>query len=138
VRASWPRSITDPGALFMAVCCIESKAKSGQPPDMLDLSFDFRISAADRQELTKLADAIGVSAADVVRLGIRRMAAEHLPAKPSAPTVAPSLQAMDLPALLVLRDTLGRQTSPEASCKHAEVNQEIIKRQMAAQRRVPE
>jgi hypothetical protein len=53
---------------------------------MLDSAFEFRISAAGRKELTALAATIAVSAADVIRLGIRRVAAEHMPVgKPTSP-----------------------------------------------------
>ena len=43
---------------------------------------------------------------------------------------------MSLPELLKLRDELAVKTTPEASREHAEVNTEVIKRQMFAQRSV--
>jgi hypothetical protein len=46
-------------------------------------------------------------------------------------TAAPSaIATMDLPALLALRDELALQNSPEASRQYAEVNQQIIIREM--------
>jgi hypothetical protein len=103
---------------------------------MLDTTFEFRISAAGRQELAALAATLGVSAADVIRLGIRRVAAEHMPvARPPvapAPVTAPQFEAMDTTTLLALRDVLARQNTPEASRSYTEVNTEIIKRDMAA------
>lgn len=108
---------------------------------MLDSTFEFRLSAAGRQELAALADAVGVSQADVVRISLRRMAAEHLrkakrDAAPAMPAVMPasptSLATMSLPELLALRDELAlqRSPSPEASRQYDEVNQQIIIREM--------
>jgi len=79
---------------------------------MLDSTFEFRLSAAGRQELAALADAVGVSQADVVRISLRRMAAEHLR---KAKRDALALQ---------------RSPSPEASRQYDEVNQQIIIREM--------
>jgi hypothetical protein len=107
---------------------------------MLDATFEFRISARGRQELAALADAIGVSAADVVRMSLRQMAVAHqrkakratVPMPAAMPAAAPSIAAMDLPALYELRDRLAlkRRTSLQAEREHLECNIEIIKREM--------
>jgi hypothetical protein len=121
---------------------IECGALSGQSPGMLDSTFEFRISAAGRRELTALADAIGVSAADVVRMSLRQMAASHQRkakrgttrdlSNPASPAAPPAIQAMDLPALYALRDELAlkSRTSRQAEREHLECNIEIIKREM--------
>jgi len=108
---------------------------------MLDSCFEFRISAAGRQELAALADAIGVSAADVIRMGLRRVAAEQrrararaaampLAAPPPPPPSATPFESMSMTTLQALRDGLGQQTSPEASRTYVEVHTEIMKREM--------
>jgi len=108
---------------------------------MLDSCFEFRISTAGRQELTALADEIGVTAADVIRLGIRRVAAEQrrarargaampVAAPPPPPPSAPSFESMSMTTLQALRDGLGQQTTPEASRTYVEVHTEIMKREM--------
>ena len=112
---------------------------------MLDSTFEFRISARGRQELTALADAVGVSQADIARIAIRQMAASHQRkakqsrgqsdhvATPAAAAAAPpSIQAMDLPALYALRDELAvkSRSSLQAEREHLECNIEIIKREM--------
>jgi hypothetical protein len=124
---------------------------------MLDSTFEFRISRSAREELAALADSIGVSAADVVRLGIRKMATAHsrkvrraAPAAPvtgapatsmscnfsprsretAVPAAAPSLATMDLPALYALRDELALLQSPEAERQYVDGNTEIIIREM--------
>jgi hypothetical protein len=119
---------------------------------MLDNRLEVLMTPAGRRELDVLAADLGVSAAAVVRLAVRKMSAAHsrkarrdvaaartppVAAPDAAPAPPPSIAAMDLPALLKLRDELALQTSPEASRKHAEVNQEIIKRQMFAQWSAP-
>ena len=106
--------------------------------------FELLLTPNGRQELDALAADLGVSAADAVRLALRRMAVAHrrkakraAPAMPAAlPAVPPSIAAMSLPELLKLRDELAVKTTPEASREHAEVNTEVIKRQMFAQRSV--
>jgi hypothetical protein len=109
---------------------------------MLDATFEFRISAAGRRELIALAADLGISAADVVRMSLRRMAAEHLrkarrvvPAMPAAMPAAAStvdISTMDLPALYALRDELAvkSRSSLQAEREHLECNIEIIKREM--------
>ena len=103
---------------------------------MLDSTFEFRISAAGRQELARLADAIGVSAADVVRMSLRKMSAAHsrkvrrAAQAPAMHTGASSIAAMSLAELLKLRDELALKSSPEASREYDEVNQQIIIREM--------
>jgi hypothetical protein len=105
---------------------------------MLDSSFEFRLTTSARRELTALADAIGVSAADVARIAIRELATKHLrkakravPARPAAlPAAPPSITTMELTALLALRDELAVRTSPEANREYTEINTEIIKREM--------
>ena len=106
--------------------------------------FELLLTPSSREQLDTLAADLGVSAADAVRLALRRMAAAHsrkarrdadavlvVSADTTRPTAAaPSITEKDLPALLVLRDELALQTSPEASRQYAEVNQQIIIREM--------
>jgi hypothetical protein len=107
---------------------------------MLATRFELLLTPSSRQQLDTLAADLGVSAADAVRLALRRMAAAHsrkarraAPAMPAAMPAAPSLAAMDLPALLALRDELAGKTSVEASRQLHELTMEIGKRQMYAQ-----
>jgi hypothetical protein len=98
--------------------------------------FELLLTPNGRQELDALATDLGVSAADVIRLGIRRMAVAHrrkakrAAASTDAPAAPPAITAMSLDELHVLRDELALQTSPEASRQYAEVNQQIIIREM--------
>jgi hypothetical protein len=89
--------------------------------------FELLLGRSSRQELDTLAADLGVSAADVLRLGLARMARAHrrkARAKGSTvepittdgqPAAAPPIATMDLPALLTLRDELAGKTSVEAS-----------------------
>jgi hypothetical protein len=102
--------------------------------------FELLLAPASREQLDTLAADLGVSAADVLRLGLHKMAAAHsrkpkraAPAMPaSVPAAPPSIQAMDLPALYVLRDELAlkSRSSQQAEREHLECNIEIIKREM--------
>jgi hypothetical protein len=107
---------------------------------VFDHRFEVLLSPAGRQELTALADNLGIFCADVIRLGIRRMADAHArkakraaqaPAMPAAmPAAPPSIATMDLPALYRLRDELALQRTQQAERDYVEVNTEIIKREM--------
>jgi hypothetical protein len=111
--------------------------------------FELLLAPNSRRQLDVLAADLGVSAADVLRLSLRRMAAAHrrrtrrgsksdnvtaapAPASTAAPAAVPAIATMDLPALYRLRDELAvkSRTSQQAECEHIECNIEIIKREM--------
>jgi hypothetical protein len=106
--------------------------------EMLATRFELLLTASSREQLDAVAADLGVSAADAVRLALRRMAAAHsrkvrraAPAMPAAlPAAPPAITAMSLDELHVLRDELALQTSPEASREYDMVNQQIIIREM--------
>jgi hypothetical protein len=107
---------------------------------VLETRFELRLTPTGREQLTALAADLGVSAADVVRMSLRKMSAAHsrktrrdaqAPAMPAAlPAAPPSIATMSLPELLALRDELALQRTQQAERDYVEVNTEIIKREM--------